>query len=147
MAGRPDRRRKPEFRAGCTARATRRIDRQRRAYHHEDIGFGGKRRSAHELGNRFAEKDDMRAQQRAVGSHVVETLLDAVERHDERRIVRRAQFGEFAVEVEDMCRTGTFVQVVDILGDDLNIEIAFQSGNGRCAGLGSAESISRRRSL
>ena len=77
----------------------------------------------------------MRTQQRTVGSHVVEALLDAVERHDERRIVRRAQFGEFAVEVENARRAGAFVQVVDILGDDLHIEIALQSSDGPVCGV------------
>ena len=82
----------------------RRIDRQRRSDHHQDVGPGGKFRRTVEFGNRLAEEDDVRTQQRTVGSAVVETLLDAVERQDERRIVRRAQFGEFAVEVKDMCK-------------------------------------------
>lgn len=89
----------------------------------------------------------MRTQQRTVGSAVVETLLDAVERQDERRIVRRTKFGKLPVQVENMRRTRPFVQIVDILGDDPDVEIAFQTGNRRWAAFGSALSISARRSL
>ena len=77
----------------------------------------------------------MRTQQRTVGSAVVETLLDAVERQDERRIVRRTQFGKLPVQVENMRRTRPFVQIVDILGDDPDVEIAFQTGNRPVGGV------------
>ena len=86
-------------------------------------------------GNRLAEEDDMRTQQRTVGSAVVETLLDAVERQDKRRIVRRTKFGKLPVQVENMRRTRPFVQIVDILGDDPDVEIAFQTGNRPVGGV------------
>ena len=76
-----------------------------------------------------------KTQQRTVGSAVVETLLDAVERQDERRIVRRTKFGKFPVQVKNMRRTRPFVQIVDILGDDPDVEIAFQTGNRPVGGV------------
>lgn len=44
----------------------RRIDRQRRSDHHQDVGPGGKFRRTVEFGNRLAEEDDVRTQQRTV---------------------------------------------------------------------------------
>ena len=40
------------------------------------------------------------------------------------------------MKVEYVRRTGPFVQVIDILGDDLHVEIALQSGDSQVCGIG-----------
>ncbi len=43
--------------------------------------------------------------------------------------------GKLPVQVENMRRTRPFVQIVDILGDDPDVEIAFQTGNRPVGGV------------
>ena len=89
-----------------------------------------------ELGNRLAEKDDMRTQQRPVGGRGIQRLFPPFDRNDQRGIARGAEFPQFAVQMRHTGRTGAFVQVVYILGDDLDVEIRLQSRDGQMSRIG-----------
>ena len=115
---------------------SRRIDRQRRS---DDDQHIGRLRNPHrmvELGNRLAEKDDMRTQQRPVGGRGIQRLFPPFDRNDQRGIARGAEFPQFAVQMRHTGRTGAFVQVVYILGDDLDVEIRLQSRDGQMSRIG-----------
>lgn len=78
----------------------------------------------------------MRTQQRPVGRRGVELLLPALDRNDQIGIARRAQAGQFAVQVGHFRRAGTLVQVVYVLRQDLDLEIPFQPRDGLVPGIG-----------
>ena len=72
----------------------------------------------------------MRTQQRPVRPAVVEMLLPALDRDYHVWIALAAQLAQFAVQVCHAARTGTFVQVVDILRHNIHIVKALQLGYG-----------------
>lgn len=78
----------------------------------------------------------MRTQQRPVGRRGVELLLPPLDRDDQIGIARRAQAGQFAVQVGHFRRAGTLVQVVYVLRQDLDLEIPFQPRDGLVPGIG-----------
>lgn len=95
------------------------IDRQRSPHDHHDIRRPGNLRGTFEHRHRLAEKDDVRTQQRPVGRRGVELLLPPLDRDDQIGIARRAQAGQFAVQVGHFRRAGTLVQVVYVLWQNI----------------------------
>ena len=78
----------------------------------------------------------MRTQQRPVGGRGIQRLFPPFDRNDQRGIARGAEFPQFAVQMRHTGRTGAFVQVVYILGDDLDVEIRLQSRDGQMSRIG-----------
>ena len=60
----------------------------------------------------------------------------AVEGEEAVLIVDGAHLHQLAVEVEHLRRAGAFVQIVDVLGDDLHVEILLQVNQAEVAGVG-----------
>lgn len=75
----------------------------------------------------------MRPQERSVRSGRIEPLFPAVDGHDQFGIARRTQFSQLSVQVRDVRRAGSFVQIIDILGNYIHVETLLQARNSAMA--------------
>lgn len=109
---------------------SRRIDIERSAYDDEYVSALGYLDSLSEHRDRLAEKDYIRAEERAVGMAGVERLFPAIERHSGKFVARAAELGDLAMEVSDVLRAGALVEIVDVLRDDMDIVSLLELGEG-----------------
>ena len=117
------------------------VDIERTAHDDEDIGTGGLFGGGLEIGHGFAEPHYPRAQQRTVAGTLAVVHGDALgrERFLIARVVgvgRGTHFHQFAVQVNDVRRTGTLVQVVHVLRHDRHVEMRFQLRKNAVRGIG-----------
>ena len=79
-----------------------------------------------DVGDGFAEPDDVRAELGAVGGEVADEDVVVADVDDEVGVAFAAGHGELAVEVKDVGGAGALVEVVDILGDDVDVVFFFE---------------------
>ena len=108
------------------------VDHERGAYDDENIGFVNEFDGFLDVGYGFLEEDD-------VGTHGVAVLAACgrrglqvvdVEGLDIVGVGDGAYFHQLAVEVEDVGGTSAFVEVVDVLGDDVDVVVFFELDEG-----------------
>lgn len=98
-----------------------RIDIQRCAYDDEDISLLGYLDGFGEHRDRFAEENHIRTEKRTIGMTGIEKLFPTVERHCGQFVDRAAEFGDLAMQVSDVFGSGAFVEVINVLRDDMDI--------------------------
>ena len=108
-----------------------RIDVERRADDDEDIGSLSLLGSSRNHRNGLAEEHDERTQQRAVASLRAWSDLAVVGRQQLLiarivRVVARAYFHQFAMQMDDLRRASLLVQVIDILRHHRHVVVLFQ---------------------
>lgn len=130
--------------AGVPVQAGGGVDGQGCADDQQDVGrFDGVDR-LFDHRDAFAEPHDVRPQLAAVRGLVPEADFRIADVEDfflrEGAVVDaglRADFRQFAVQVDDAGAAGPFVEVVDILGDDGDVVVLLQRGDGFVGGVGS----------
>ena len=118
-----------------TDKASRRIDLQGGADHDDDIGRLHEVHREDRSWNGLPEPNNVGPELGAVGPRSEEFGTGKV--NDDARISRRAGRSNFAVQVEYLRAAGPLMKVVDVLGDDVNVEQFFQAGQREVAFVGS----------
>ena len=93
----------------------------------EVVGFLAEFGGGFDVGDSFAEPDDMGTQLGTVGRFVAKVNVAVADVDDEVVVAVAAGFGQFAVEVEHVGAASLLVEVVDILGDDVDIVFLFKA--------------------
>ena len=117
------------------------VDIERTAHDDEDIGAGGLFGGCFETGHGLAKPHYPRAQQRTVAGTLAVAHGDALgrERFLIARVVgggRGTDFHQFAVQMNNVGRTGALVQVVHVLRHDRHVELPFQLRKNAVCGIG-----------
>ena len=95
------------------------------AYHDEIVGLFAHLGGGFDIGYRFAKPDDMGPQLCPVGSFVAKVYVAVADVDDEIVVAVAAGFGQFAMQMEHVGGAGLFVEIVDVLGDYLDIVFFF----------------------
>ena len=107
------------------------------ADHDDDIGRLHKVHRGIDHRNGLPEPNNVGPELGAVGAEVTEGEFGTGKVNDDARISRRAGLSNFAVQVEYLRAAGPLMKVVDVLGDDVNVEQFFQAGQREVAFVGS----------
>lgn len=111
------------------------IDLHRGTDNGKNIGFLADVDGFGDEGHVFAKPDDMGAELRAFFAFVAEVEV-AAPVLDVFGVEGRADFEEFAVEVEDLFGACALVEVIYVLGDNMHVEIFLELGEGDVAEIG-----------
>src|SRR5580698_5703378 len=111
------------------------IDNERSADDNENIGGSDEGDSLLDHGYGLFEPDDVGAQLSAVFGLLAQKDIfpDVI---DEGFVLLAAHLEYLAVQVEHAGTAGAFVEVVNILGDDVDVEVLFQLGKAAVGSVG-----------
>ena len=112
----------------ATDKACRGIDLQGGADHDDDVGRLHEVHRGVDHGDRLPEPYNVGPELSAVGAEIPEGEFGAGQVDNDAGIAGRAGLADFAVQVKHLRAAGPLVQVVNVLGDDVNVEQLFETG-------------------